>query len=290
MKYWLGDGLVPAEEAVVSVLDHGFTVGDGVFETLRTGVDPRGRLRPFALTRHLRRLARSAAGLGLAEPDLDLVAEGIEAVCDANPELGSGGRLRITYTSGVGPAGSARSGGVSTLVVTAATSAEWPATTTVALSGWPRNERGALAGLKTTSYAENAVMLAHANRLGAAEALLANIAGNLCEGTGSNVFLVFDGQALTPPLSAGCLPGITRELVIEWCADAGIGVLQVDIPVDDLPRADEVFLTSSTRDVNPVGSVLDSSGQATWSAAGPAVVTARIAAVFAARAGQDLDP
>lgn len=288
MKFWLG-GLVPAEEAVVSVLDHGFTVGDGVFETLRTGVDQRGRVRPFAPTRHLRRLARSAAGLGLPPPDLRLVAEAVESVCQANPELIGGGRLRITYTSGVGPLGPARSTGVPTLVVTAARSTPMPATTTLALSPWPRNENGALAGLKTTSYAENAVMLAHANSLGAGEALLANVAGNICEGTGSNVFVVVDGQALTPPLSAGCLPGITRELVLEWCVD----VSEADLTIDDMGRADEVFLTSSTRDVNPVETVLHPSGQALWSAsgsAGPAPVTARIAAVFAERAGRDLDP
>lgn len=289
MKYWLG-GLVPAEEAVVSVLDHGFTVGDGVFETLRTGVDRSGHVRPFALTRHLRRLARSAAGLGLPAPDLDLVAEAIAEVCEANPELAGGGRLRITYTSGVGPAGSARAAGVSTLVVTAAASVPWPATTTAALSPWPRNERGALAGLKTTSYAENAVMLAHANSLGAGEALLGNLAGNVCEGTGSNVFLVFGGEALTPPLSSGCLPGITRDLVLQWTAEAGILVSEVDVAVDDLGRADEVFLTSSTRDVNPVAAVLDPSGQAIWSGPGLGTVTARIAAMFTDRAAHDLDP
>ncbi|MGB8020926.1 MAG: aminotransferase class IV [Candidatus Nanopelagicales bacterium] len=289
MKFWLG-GLVPAEEAVVSVLDHGFTVGDGVFETLRTAVDPRGQVRPFAPTRHLRRLARSAAGLGLPAPDLDLVAEAIEAVCQANPELVGGGRLRITYTSGVGPPGSARLAGTSTLVVTAAASARWPATTTVALSPWPRNELGALAGLKTTSYAENAVMLAHANSMGASEALLVNIAGNVCEGTGSNVFLVFAGEALTPPLSSGCLPGITRDLLLQWCADAGIGATEADIAVDDVVGAEEIFLTSSTRDVNPVATVLDSSGAPIWSGSGAGTVTARIAAVFSDRAARDLDP
>ena len=80
---------------------------------------------------------------------------------------------------------------------------------------WPRNERSAVAGLKTTSYAENVVALAHATERGAGEAIFANLAGNLCEGTGSNVFVGVDGRLVTPPLSSGCLAGITRELVLE---------------------------------------------------------------------------
>ena len=112
---------------------------------------------------------------------------------------------------------------------------------------WPRNERGAVAGLKTTSYAENVVALAYAAERGAGEAMFANMAGNLCEGTGSNVFYVVDGELRTPTLASGCLAGITRALLVEWC-----GVREVDEPVEVLARADEVFLASTTRDVQPV--------------------------------------
>ena len=115
---------------------------------------------------------------------------------------------------------------------------------------WPRNERGALAGLKTTSYAENVVALAEAKRRGATEAVFANLAGHLCEGTGSNVFYVVDGELRTPTLASGCLAGVTRGLVLEW-----FGGREVDEPIEVLAEASEIFLASTTRDVQGVDAV-----------------------------------
>ena len=86
---------------------------------------------------------------------------------------------------------------------------------------WVRNERAATAGLKTTSYAENVIALASRQEPGALEAIFANTRGELCEATGSNVFVVIDGVVRTPPLDSGCLAGITRELVLEWCRATG---------------------------------------------------------------------
>jgi branched-chain amino acid aminotransferase len=144
---------------------------------------------------------------------------------------------------------------------------------------WPRNERGALAGLKTTSYAENVVALAHAHARGAHEAVFANLAGHLCEGTGSNVFYVVDGELRTPPLSSGCLAGISRELLLEWRAAREVAE---DLGV--LAEADEVFLVSTTRDIQPVarydGRVL----------AAPGPVTRECQAVWAEREAADVDP
>src|SRR4029078_536987 len=102
-----------------------------------------------------------------------------------------------------------------TLVVVAAPLDEAAESTRVATVPWPRNEKGALAGLKTTSYGENVVMLAYAAERGAQEAVMANLAGHLCEGTGSNVFYVVDGELRTPTLESGCLAGDTRALVLE---------------------------------------------------------------------------
>ena len=115
---------------------------------------------------------------------------------------------------------------------------------------WTRNERSAVAGLKTTSYAENVVAVEYAHQRGASEGLFANTRGELCEGTGSNVFLVVGGRILTPPLASGCLAGVTRALVIEWC-----GAEEATLSMSDLAAADEVFLTSSTRDVHPVSAL-----------------------------------
>lgn len=115
---------------------------------------------------------------------------------------------------------------------------------------WTRNERGALTGLKTTSYAENVMALARAVAADASEAIFANTAGNLCEGTGTNIFVGIEGRLITPPLSAGPLAGVTRDLVLE-VTDA----VEEDLPFDVLFDADEAFLTSSTRDVQAIASV-----------------------------------
>ncbi|MFF3644820.1 aminotransferase class IV [Streptomyces sp. NPDC002564] len=273
MKIWLNGGLQDVESARVSVLDHGLTVGDGIFETVKTVEG-----RPFALTRHLARLARSAHGLGLPEPDLDEVRRACAAVLDANPlPLG---RLRITFTGGLSPLGSDRGDDGPTLVVALGEAGRRPDTTAVITVPWTRNERGALTGLKTTSYAENVVALARAHEQGASEALFANTVGQLCEGTGSNVFVVLGGEVHTPPVASGCLAGITRELAAEWT-----GAHETDLPLDVLARADEVFLTSTLRDVQAVHRV---DGRELPGAPGP--VTAKAMRVFAERAAGDLDP
>ena len=269
---WVNGELRGPDEPAVSALDHGLMVGDGVFETLKVvdGV-------PFALTRHLRRLGSSALGLGLPAPDPDTVRTACAAAIAAHPR-GDLLRLRITSTSGAGPLGSDRGDARPTLTVAVAAGTQWPPGAAVAVAPWPRNERGPLVGLKTTSYAENVVALAWAKQRDADEALLLTTTGELCEGTGSNVFVVVDDQVLTPRLESGCLAGITRDLVLEW-SDARQARLDGDV----LSAASEVFLTSSTRDVQPV-TLVDGrpipAGQRTRA----------IQATFADRSRADLDP
>ena len=200
MRVWMNGEMLPdATAPAVTVADHGLTVGDGVFEAIKV-VDG----RPFALTRHLDRLATSAAGLGLPVVDDAAVRRGVAAVLEGDPL--ALGRIRITYTGGPAPLGSGRGDAAPTVVVVAAAMTPFAETTTVATVPWPRNEKGALAGLKTTSYAENVVALARAQEQGATEAIFANLAGHLCEGTGSNVFYVVDGELRTPTLALR-LPG-----------------------------------------------------------------------------------
>jgi branched-chain amino acid aminotransferase len=243
---WVDGRLLAPDEARLSPFDHGFTVGDGVFETLQVV-----RSTPFALRRHLGRLRRSAAGLGLTLPydDRQLAAAAREVVEASGSDCG---RLRITLSGGPGPLGSDRGATGATVVVACAPLADWPVSTSVVVVPWTRNERSAVAGLKTTSYAENVVALARAHRQGASEALLANTAGNLCEGTGTNVFVVLDGRLVTPPLTAGCLAGVTRALVCELLGDA---VDHADVPIGELTRVDEAFLTSSTRNVQAIHAI-----------------------------------
>ncbi|MCL7429242.1 aminodeoxychorismate lyase [Streptomyces sp. YS415] len=273
MKLWLDGGLQDTESARVSVFDHGLTVGDGIFETVKATDG-----RTFALTRHLNRLTRSARGLGLPDPDHDEIRRACTAVLEANPM--SLGRLRITYTGGHGPLGSDRGEHGPTLVVAVGETTRRPDSTSVITVPWTRNERGALTGLKTTSYAENVVALARAHQHGGSEALFANTVGRLCEGTGSNVFVVLDGEIHTPPVASGCLAGITRELVVQWT-----GAKETDLPLDVLERADEIFLTSTLRDVQAVHRV-----DARELPGAPGPVTAKAMRIFDERSGQDQDP
>ena len=271
---WLNGALAAGDRPAINASDHGLLVGDGVFETAKV-VDGEA----FALTRHLARLRHSAEGLGLTLPWTDdELRAGVAEVIEANqPGVG---RLRITVTGGPGPLGSARGEDGPTVLIATGPAGTWPPDAAVVVVPWPRNERSPVAGLKTTSYAENVVALAHANERGAGEALFANLVGDLCEGTGSNVFVGLDGRLVTPPLGSGCLAGITRALVIET-SDA----VETDVSLDDFARADEAFLTSSTRDVQPISTV---DGRALPHCPGPLTMAATEA--FTALMALTLDP
>ena len=241
VRAWVNGRLLEDPHApAIEVSDHGLTVGDGVFEAIKVVEG-----RPFALTRHLNRLARSAASLGLPEPDDALIRSAVAEVL-AQDDM-SLGRLRITYTGGPAELGSGRGDVTPTTVVVVDMLRPAPETTAAVRVPWPRNERGAMAGVKSTSYAENVVALAEAAKSGASEAIFANLAGNLCEGTGTNVGYVVGGEVRTPSLGSGCLAGITRGLLLEWG-----DMVEVDEPITVLDSADEIFLMSTTRDVQGV--------------------------------------
>ncbi|MDO8148742.1 aminotransferase class IV [Isoptericola sp. b515] len=283
---WAEGRLVGAGEAALSAVDHGITVGDGVFETC-TVFD--GQV--FALTRHLERLRRSATGLGLEAPDEQRVREGVDAVLDEAVRLDGpfDGRLRITVTAGIGPLGSMRVPGAQSVVVAVQDSMMMPESRS-ARSPWPRNERSPIAGLKTTSYAENVVALADAKAKGGDESILPNTVGELCEGTGSNIFVERGGELLTPALSTGCLAGITRALVLEWGAEAGLPVREAregELPFTVLDEVTtggvQLALTSSGRNVQPI-TWLDGVDVA------PGEITLAVREVFEKNCRERLDP
>lgn len=275
---WVDGALVEEREARISPFDHGLLTGDGVFETLRVY-----RGEPYCWRRHYERLTRSASGMGLAIPPGPALRRAALDVIAANRMADA--RLRITVTGGPSPLGSDRGRATPTLILAVS---ELPPPgpaqpVAVVTAPWPRNERGALAGLKTTSYAENVVALAEAHRRGAHEALFANTRGELCEGTGSNVAVAVDGVLVTPPLSSGCLAGVTRELLLEWASKEGLPVEERPLPISVLETAQDVVLTSTTRDVQPVA-VVDGRQ------IGGAELGRAAAELFARRAAEDGDP
>ncbi len=272
-KVWLDGQLVDAADARVSVFDHGLTVGDGVFETLRAYAG-----RPFAARRHLERLQASSAGLRLPLPPARSLRAAMDEVLAANQLTDAA--VRITVTGGAGPLGSARGTAGPTVIVVAVPLPAWSPTADVAVVPWPRNELGAVSGLKTISYGENVVALAWAAERGADEAVFSNLAGNVCEGTSTNVFVGVEGVLVTPPLSAGCLAGVTRALVLEACA-----AVERNLSESDLLGADEAFLTSTTREVQPIRAV---DGKMLPAAPGP--MSREAAAALRALVTSDIDP
>ncbi|MEA2932626.1 MAG: branched-chain amino acid aminotransferase [Actinomycetota bacterium] len=240
---WINGDVLDGDRARVSPFDHGLLTGDGVFETLRVyrGV-------PFAARRHLDRLALSAAAMGLPCPPPDVLRLAMEEVIAANRFESA--RLLITLTGGTAPLGSDRADVEPTVIVAGGPLTTWPPATPVVTVPWPRNERAALAGVKTISYGENVVALAYAHERGAGEAIFGNLVGNLCEGTGTNVFVAVGSRMITPPLSSGCLAGVTRDLLLEL-----LDVEEQDMPLAALASAREAFLSSSTREVQPISAV-----------------------------------
>ena len=269
--WWINGELVEPSAAALPATDHGITVGDGCFETTRVV-----RGEAFALTRHLRRLRRSleALRIDLPMPD-DELREAVRQVLAADPEARV---VRITVTAGHGPLSSGRADSAPSVLVAGAPDRGWEPTTAVVTVPWVRNDRGVLTGVKSTSYAENVIAFDEARRRGATEALMANTRGHLCEGTGTNVFCEFDGRLVTPPLSSGCLAGVTRELVLEITEAE-----ELDVEFGHLGRTAEAFLTSSTRDVMPIVRIDDRGLDV-----GPLTEAARTA--FAALQASTTDP
>lgn len=245
--------VVPAEQARVSVLDNGFTFGDSVYETLRTYGG-----RPFLLDRHLARLRNSAARLGIQIP---LTDEGFAARLKellaraANPES----YIRFIVTRGVGDITYNFDRVKGPTVVLAVKPYEplperhYQEGIPVILSSIRRNHPQALdPGIKSCNLLNNILAVREAQAKGALEPILLNQAGDVAEGASANVFLVKAGGLLTPPLEAGILPGITRMVVLELARQLGLATREDTVRVPELLAADEVFLTSTLKELAPI--------------------------------------
>ena len=251
------------EHAFVSVFDHGFLYGEGVYETLRTYNG-----QPFLFDRHMRRLRRSAEMLTLAVPitNAEIDARFRETLRAArlgdSPEHEA--YIRILVTRGVGELSydSAACPTPSIVVIVkphVAPPAEvFERGVKVALVEIVRNHPGSVSPLiKSNNLLNNALAMQEASRRGGFEGVMRNYRGELAECTQSNLFVVKSGAALTPPIDAGLLPGITREFLFEIGAEAAILVREAVLKDADLFEADEAFLTSSTREVVPIVQVDD---------------------------------
>lgn len=281
--------LTTQEDAVISVFDHGFLYGEGVYEVVRTyeGV-------PFLFDRHMRRLRASGERIHL---DIGISDDALERRCTETMTaagLGANGRnayIRILVTRGIGEISyDPKSCPEPSIVVIVKPHAEVPASTyengiTVSLVGIVRNHPGTVNPLiKSNNLLNNALGQQEAIRKGGVEAIMRNYRGEIAECSQSNIFIVKDGVALTPPADAGLLVGITRDFLFEVAAEIGVPMREQVLLDQDLFGADEVFLTSTTKEVVPIVRIDDH----VVGAGRPGPVTASLLAGFRARATRQI--
>jgi branched-chain amino acid aminotransferase len=274
------------EHAVISVFDHGFLYGEGIYETLRTYNG-----QPFLFSRHMERLRNSAGMLVLTVPlsDAEIAARFRETVSAA----GLGGApdreayIRILVTRGIGeltydPAACPTPSVVVIVKPHVDVAAGWiERGVRVSLVDVVRNHPSSVNPLiKSNNLLNNALAMQEAFRRGAAEGVMRNYRGELAECTQSNLFVVKNGAALTPPIDAGLLPGITRAFLFEVGAGCGIPVREQVLHDADLFGADEAFFTSSTRELVPIVTVDDR----TIGSGKPGAVTRALLQAFRAKA------
>jgi branched-chain amino acid aminotransferase len=256
------DGAVLApEQATVSVYDRGFLYGDAVFEVLRTYGG-----RPFALAEHLTRLRRSAERVFIAPPvdDATLAREVEAAIVAARGDEAGEAYVRIVVTRGSGPLSLDPDTASHPLRVILVEPVTPPPRDTylhgIALASIATRravDDTAASGAKVANYLPNLLALREARARGAQEALIVDGRGHVVEGASSNVFVAKAGRVATPPESAGILAGITRAHVLAAARDLGIPVDERTLQPDDVYGADEVFITSSIREIVPVVRVDD---------------------------------
>jgi branched-chain amino acid aminotransferase len=249
--------IAPADQAVVPVYDHGFVYGEGVYETLRTY----NRV-PFLYDRHMRRLRQSAERLMLDVPfDDATLLQWIDQTVAAAGELNEA-YIRVLLTRGVGDLNyDLKSTPAPTTVIIVKPLEEPPARVfnegiRISLVDMLRNHPKSVNPIiKSNNLLNNALAMQAAYRAGAEEALMCNYRGELTECSQANFFMVRGGTALTPKSSAGLLEGVTRAFIFELGKELGIDVREEVLLPKDLETADEMFITSTTRELSPVVNV-----------------------------------
>ena len=264
---WHNGVLVAGSDIRLSPFQTGLLSGWGLFSTLRIyqGV-------PFAFEEHWRRLAADGERLHVDMAELAGEAErGFAALVEANRAQEAVARIYcIRNHGGLLDQPSPRP---TDLLIFTRELRTWPATAKLRLQPHGRHAQAPLAGTKTLTWAHNLVLLEEANRDGFDDVLLLNERGEVAECTSANLFAVRAGALLTPPLSAGALPGVSRRVVLEAAPRHGLPAAEQTLRPEDLYAADEVFITSTTREVQPVAAL-----DARVLTPGP--VTARVAELF----------
>lgn len=256
MKIWLDGKLVDRQDAKVSVFDHGLLYGDGVFEGIRSYAG-----RAFELDAHVKRLFESAHSIRLAIPwTAAQVKKAVNDTLKANAVRD--GYIRVVVTRGVGYLGLDPSKcDQPTMFVIADQISLYPPQwyhdgMPVITAATIRNHPNAMPPrVKSLNYLNNILAKLEARDAGVFEAIMLNHEGLVAECTGDNIFIVKDGELLTPPISAGVLVGITQRFVMKLARKAGLVVREINLTRHDLYSADECFLTGTAAEVIPVNSV-----------------------------------
>jgi len=262
--------ILPLQEAYLSPGQMGLLMGWGVFTTLRICEG-----KPFAFNRHWARMSRDADRLGMQlGRDEEAVRQAVIKLAEANAHPESMARVSFVKNRG-GLWAEAGDRPETDLLIFTRELIKWPATSRLKLQPHSIYSETRLAGAKMLSWVQNAALLERAHMEGFDDVLLLNESGHVAECTSANFFLVRAGKVLTPPLTSGCLPGITRSVLIEALPKAGFDLLEQNLTVEDFSSAAEVFITSTTREVAAVGCI-----DSRWHYAAPGKTTLAIEQAF----------
>ncbi len=252
--HWCNGKWLPESEMGLATTDRGATHGLALFETMRA-VDQ----ELWFLDEHFSRISESCRRFGWPALECLLTRDDCRAICRdlmAKNDLAHGiARCRLWMSAGAGPLHELARGADAILWLSATAAEPAPTEIAVCKSPWTRNEQSALCGVKCASYAESIIALAHARQAGFGETIFLNTRGNISEAAMANVFCIHKNTLITPPLTDGCLPGVTRAVVISQAIHRGIHFLEKSLTWQEFSSADECFLSSSLRGIVPISRI-----------------------------------
>jgi len=281
---YLNGSLVPRSRARISVSDHGFLYGYGLFETMRAY---NGQI--FLLDRHIKRLTNSAEVIGMGEK---VVGLDLEKACTDTLKANklNDARVRLTVTNGeLNALPWTDPGGKPTVVVTAQpytplSEEKYSEGFKVGIASVRRCRQSVVSTMKSINYLLNVMARMDVAKRGLDEALLLNDDGYIAEGGGSNVFFVRSSRLVTPSLNSGIIPGVTREVVMELAEGLGIGLTEGTVGMAIIKQCDEAFMTNALIEVMPMTAVGDESGQVVTIGEGkPGKITRQLMAAYRER-------